>query len=251
MSGGSNDRYPTFYFQTGKPYDSRSVPGHFLCATLAVLAHKAKQIPRHHVLGCVTPPDVDFGPHDIPTDSETIYDHALNGYGFIGRKAGDMKIAGKTFSISHEYSKISPSLLIRPIDITMTIRGSIRIESWRGAYQEDNEMVKQQWPPFTLWSKSDVEEFNCLGDVINRGLSYYDLGMFLTELTGDFPPKPPFDPQNWGSYEKYDPGCGDSHSRFTAYQTDKKKQTFVFKHCEELNRSLWCPLQGKSDDVSS
>ena len=68
-------------------------------AALAVLADKAKRISRHLVMGCVNPLDADFGPYDIPTDRETIYDHALNGYGFIGRKAGDIINAGKTMNV--------------------------------------------------------------------------------------------------------------------------------------------------------
>lgn len=239
--------YHDLHFRTGVVCDPRSIPGHFLCAALAVLAEKAKRIPQHLVMGCVTPLDVDFGPYDTPTDGETIYDQALRGYGFIGRRAGDMTIAGKTFSISEEYSKLCPSLLIRPIMMTVDIGGSIiiHISSHPEAYSPDNIMVKQQWPPFTLWSKSDLQEF-CHSDAMLDGLSYYDWGMFVTMLTGGFPPKPPFDPQTlpWDNLDpdEYETGCGKTHSTFTAYQTDNKKKTSVFKYCKELQRSAWSPL---------
>lgn len=156
-----------------------------------------------------------------------------------------MTIAGKTFSISEEYSKLCPSLLIRPIMMTVDIGGSIRIKisSHPGAYSQDNVIVEQQWPPFTLWSKSDLEQF-CHSEAMLYRLSYYDWGMFLTLLTGDFPSRPPFDPQTrpWDNPDQYETGCGKAHSTFTAYQTDNKKKTSVFKYCKEVNRSLWSPL---------
>ena len=155
-----------------------------------------------------------------------------------------MTIAGKTFSISEEYSKICPSLLIRPVKMTMGLGGSIdiRVANPPGAlYNQNNETIKQQWPPFTLWSKSDLADF-CHSEAMFDGLSYDDWGMFLTALTGEFPPGPPFDPQAWEYPDDYEAGCGETHSRFTAYQTDKKKKTFVFKYCKEVDSSLWCPL---------
>ena len=137
----------------------------------------------------------------------------------------------------------------------MDIRGGIQIkvDSRPGAYHKDSEPVKQQWPPFTLWSKSAIDKFAHSGesrDVIEHGLSHYDWGishydwgMFLTMQTGDFPPEPPFDPQHWQtSEENYETGSGDTHSRFTAYETDKKKQISVFKRCEAAKRFLWFPL---------
>lgn len=235
-----NSSYGYLHFRTGVICDTTSVPGHFLCAALAVLAEKAKRIPQHLVMGCVTPLDVDLGPYDTPTDRETIYDHALKGYGLIGRKAGDMTIAGKTFSISEEYSKICPSLLIRPIMMQVDIGGSVMITTDscpEASHNQENKKVKQQWPPFTLWSKSDLEEL-CHSEAMFDGLSYYDWGIFLTMLTGDFPPGPPFDPQAWGNPDEYETGTGESHSRFTAYQTHTKKKTY----CEHVHCSVWCPL---------
>lgn len=64
--------YGHIRFRTGVLCDISSAPGRFLCAALAVLAEKAKRIPQHHVMSCVTPLDVDFGPYDTPTDRETI-----------------------------------------------------------------------------------------------------------------------------------------------------------------------------------
>ena len=237
-------------FNRGVHYDHGSTSGHSLCAALVVLAERAKQIPQHLVIGFPAPLDVDLGPYNISTDKETAYDHALHDYGFIGRKAGDMMIAGKTFSISAEYSKICPSLLIRPVRMVMAIQGSIKIsvDSRPGAAHRDNVTVKQRWPPFTLWSKSHLEEFahsrditTRQKDVIEHGLSYFEWGMFLTKLTGDFPPNPPFDPQSWASPD-YHVGSGKSHTLFTAHQTDKKKQIAVFKYRQELGRSVWHPL---------
>lgn len=239
--------YHDLHFRTGVTCDPRSIPGHFLCAALAILAEKAKRIPQHIVMGCVTPLDVNFGPYDTPTDGESIHDQALRGYGFIGRRAGDMTIAGKTFSISEEYSKLCPSLLIRPIEMTLDIGGSIKIHisSHPEAYSPDNVTVKQQWPPFTLWSKSDIQEF-CHSETMLNGLSYYDWGMFVTMLTGKFPPRPPFTPQTfpWDNLDpdEYETGCGKTHSTFTAYQTNNKKKTSVFKYCKEMKRSVWSPL---------
>ena len=132
----------------------------------------------------------------------------------------------------------------------MDIQGSlkVRVDSHPGAAHRDNVTVKQRWPPFTLWSKLDLEKFaqsrditRRHKDVIEHGLSYLEWGMFLTELTGDFPPNPPFHPQSWASLD-YHVGSGKSHTIFTTYETDKKKQTAVFKYCEEIGRSVWHPL---------
>ena len=253
MSPNSN-RHSYLYFRTGVLCDKRTSSHHFLCAALAVLADKAKRIPQHLVGGCVTPLDVDFGPYDIPADSESIYDYALVGYGFIGRKAGDMIIAGKTFSISKEYSKICPSSLIRPLSIDFTLQGSVSIETQNRhvAYHRDNVAVKQQWPPFTLWSESDLKEYAhwtrgissefAHFEDIDQGFTYHDWGMFLTMQMGDFPPKPPFYSENWETAESYEPGPGKSRTRFTAFQTHNSKETSCFKYCEKANRSLWFSL---------
>lgn len=241
-----SSRHSYLYFTTGVLCDKRTMCHHFLCAALAVLTDKAKRIPEHLVEGCVTPLDVDFGPYDIPADSESIYDYALVGYGYIGRKAGDMFIAGKTLSISEEYSKMCPSSLIRPLSINITLLGSVSIKtnSRPGAYHRDNVTVKQQWPPFTLWSESDLKGFAHSED-IEQGFTYHDWGMFLTMQTGDFPSKPPFYPKNWENVDRYEPGPGRSCTTFTAFQTDNSKETSCFKYCEEVNRSLWVSLDHK------
>lgn len=241
----NSSRYLHLHFTTGVLCDKRTMFGHFLCAALAVLADKAKRIPQHLVRGCMTPLDVDFGPYNIPADSESIYEYALVGYGFIGRKAGDMIIAGKAFSISEEYSKICPSSLIRPMGIDISLRGSviINIDSRPGGYHEDNVQVKQQWPPFTLWSEADLKEFAQLQVTgIEHGFTYHDWGLFLTMQTGEFPPEPPFYPENWETADNYEAGCGKSCTRFTAFQTDNLKTTSCFKYCEDVKRSRWFSL---------
>ena len=250
MSRGGG-KYRNLHLNTGVLCDPRPSSGHFLCAALATLANRAKQIPQHLVTGSVTPLDVDFGPYNLSTDSETAYEHALHGFRFIGRKAGDMMIAGKAFSISAEFFKICPSLLIRPISMNMDIQGSLKISlnSHPRAYCRDNITVKQEWPPFTLWSKFDLQDFaqtrgdsKCGRNVIEHGLSYHDWGMFLSKLTGDFPPNPPFLAQGWGGEEHYQAGSGESHSKFATHLTDIRKKTSVFRYHEEYGRSLWTPL---------
>lgn len=179
----SSQRYAELTLETNRLVISWTA---HLCAALAVLAEKAKTIPAHLVTNCSTPFAVDFGPYDDSFDKIALNRLRFQQYIFIGEAAGNMLIGNRQFSIAKEYHKVCQSSYLRKVSITITLKGAVQFKL---AGAED-----QQWPSYTLWSKSDLKCFcDCLGsldDIIIKGLPVSLWGKFLEMMTGQIPPIP-------------------------------------------------------------
>ena len=182
---------------------------------------------------CPRPFQVDFGP-DALYHHNRAYNLSAKRYVHIGRDAGNMHVASKQLSIASEYAKISPSALLRKISITFTLKGAIHFEL--GALCRAGA-VKQQWPMWTLWSKSDLQHaFDSWGwsySVLDKGLSWSQWLQLLTMMTGQYPPQPPWDAQSGPHFHFHSPimakfvhkiDHGDIHSTFMQHIPHNSKQ---------------------------